>query len=371
MRVFVDARGKTDNLGDSVLRRAWLDALRPLGDLNVLVGEDAQYTSGLGLADSDTADEQWGQWFRRALRTGTRERIVFALNAGEFSVHRQFAKRLAWQTALAAVARTRGGTVLLAGAGFRGDSTLLARGLRPVTALAGIVSWRDDWTRSLLGTGEVNPDWAIALGQPAHVLTSASGGRREIAVSLRGDRPEPSADWLTAVRRLACDNGCSLVVVTQVRSDSERSDLLASLLNARQVRWDSGSSHREHEALVRDAYAKSLAVVSDRIHALILGLTEGAVPIGFTTGKAEKVGRTMAAVTTARVAFSQDEFRGPELRAHLQRLVDTRPSLLKDLSDGRERLSQLESRMRARVPSRAESAGTRAVPPSQNLQRTT
>ena len=147
MRVFVDARGKTDNLGDSVLRRAWLDALRPLGDLNVLVGDDAQYTSGLGLADSDTADEQWGQWFRRALRTGTRERIVFALNAGEFSVHRQFAKRLAWQTALAAVARTRGGTVLLAGAGFRGDSTLLARGLRPVISFVVIVSWRDDWSR--------------------------------------------------------------------------------------------------------------------------------------------------------------------------------------------------------------------------------
>ena len=196
MRVFVDARGKTDNLGDSVLRRAWLDALRPLGDLNVLVGDDAQYTSGLGLADSDTADEQWGQWFRRALRTGTRERIVFALNAGEFSVHRQFAKRLAWQTALAAVARTRGGTVLLAGVGFRGDSTLLARGLRPVTALAGIVSWRDDWTRSLLGTGEVNPDWAIALGQPAQ---RADLGTRWTA----GDRRVVARRPPRAERRLA------------------------------------------------------------------------------------------------------------------------------------------------------------------------
>ena len=70
MRVFVDVRGQTENLGDSVLRRAWLDALRPIGELNALVGDDPEYASGLGLTGSDRVFTQWRPWFREALRRG-------------------------------------------------------------------------------------------------------------------------------------------------------------------------------------------------------------------------------------------------------------------------------------------------------------
>jgi hypothetical protein len=375
MRVFVDVRGLSENLGDSVLRRAWLDALRPIGQINALVGDDADYASGLGLTAQDRPFRQWGPWFRSALRAGAGRRTVFALNAGELSVHRQFAARLTWQAALASTVRMRGGTVLLAGVGFRGGSTGLARSMRPVTALAGVVSWRDEWTRSLLGIGEVNPDWAFALGQSSDNLdaddrNSASTSRRQIAVSMRGDRPEPSAAWVTAVRRLADDNGCALVVVTQVRGDHQRSEMLAALLDARHLRWENDKSHHEHEALVRDAYARSRAVVSDRIHALIIGLTEGAVPIGFTTGKAEKVSRTFAAVTDTKVGFGQDELTGPDLRAHLQHLLDARRPLLNDLHAARERLAQLTSRIQASSTAIPDPTQKREVPPSQNLQRT-
>jgi hypothetical protein len=172
---------------------------------------------------------------------------------------------------------------------------------------------------------------------------------------------------VAAVRRLARDNDCSLVVVTQVRGDHQRSDVLATLLTANHLRWDEGRSHREQEAIVRACYVKSLAVVSDRIHALIIGLTEGAAPIGFTTGPAEKVTRTFAAVTGARVGFSQDEFAGPDLRAHLQLLVESRPAVLDDLRRARERLTHLASRLHAST--NRDPAGSRAVTPSQNLER--
>jgi hypothetical protein len=143
--------------------------------------------------------------------------------------------------------------------------------------------------------------------------------------------------------------------------------MLATLLTADQLRWDHGRSHREQEALVRGCYAESLAVVSDRIHALIIGLTEGAVPVGFTTGSAEKVSRTFAAVTGARMGFSQDELPGQELRAHLQHLVESRPAILDDLRLARERLTHLASRIHASTTH--DPAGSRAVTPSQNLER--
>src|SRR6478735_1052970 len=127
VRVVVDARGKTDNLGDSILRRAWLDALRPIGEMAALVGEDADYASGLGTTGSDRVFQRWGPWFRSALWSGIRQPTVFALNAGELSVHRHFAGQLIWQTLLAVVVRARGGRVLLIGIGFRGGSTRLAR----------------------------------------------------------------------------------------------------------------------------------------------------------------------------------------------------------------------------------------------------
>ena len=53
-RVFCNPAGQRDNLGDSVLRRPYLAALREGGDLHVLVGDDADYASGLGITGVDT-----------------------------------------------------------------------------------------------------------------------------------------------------------------------------------------------------------------------------------------------------------------------------------------------------------------------------
>ena len=117
-------------------------------------------------------------------------------------------------------------------------------------------------------------------------------------------------------------------------------------MTADHLRWDEGRSHREQEALVRGCYERSLAVVSDRIHALIIGLTEGAVPIGFTTGPAEKVSRTLAAITAAREwGSARTSSPEPDLHAHLQSLVESRPVVLDDLRRARERLTHLTSRI--------------------------
>ena len=55
MQVYASAVGQYDNLGDTVLRRGFLDGLRRVGPLNVFVGKrDADYLSALGLGEADT-----------------------------------------------------------------------------------------------------------------------------------------------------------------------------------------------------------------------------------------------------------------------------------------------------------------------------
>ncbi|MGS0683815.1 hypothetical protein ACVBEQ_01460 [Nakamurella sp. GG22] len=336
VRVFVDIRGQVDNLGDSVLRRAWLDALRPIGTLHAMTGSDDDYRAGLGLRSADMEFRDWTAWYREALRAAVTGRVVFAVNSGELSVHRQFVKRLLWQIPLAALVRLSGGRVVLAGVGFRAGSGRLARAVRGVTTFASVVSWRDHWTRDLIGTGTVHPDWAFRTGGP----DVGEADRRTIAVSLRGDRPEPSESWLTGVRETAAANDCSIVVVTQVRSDQPRSEQLARLLHADRIDWFTGS-HLEQERVVRAVYGSSVAVVSDRIHALILGLTEGAVPVGLTTGNAEKINRTFATVTEQVVGAGVDGMSADDVRTFAQQLIQARPALLRDLAAGRRSLDDL------------------------------
>jgi hypothetical protein len=52
-------------------------------------------------------------------------------------------------------------------------------------------------------------------------------------------------------------------------------------------------SHAEWEKKVRALHRESAIVASDRIHALIVGATEGAVPLAVSSGSTEKALRTL------------------------------------------------------------------------------
>jgi hypothetical protein len=193
-----------------------------------------------------------------------------------------------------------------------------------------------------MGYGGVRPDWAFMLGQPTAWLCSErrAAGRELLAVSMRGDRQVPSASWLAAVRAQAARHELRIVVVAQVRIDRDRSSLLAEWLGGECVGW-TDDDHVKREEDVRAIYRRSRYIVSDRLHALIIGMTEGALPVGYTVESNEKVERTMEAAGLRDVTFSQTS---ADLETALRKMADIdnrADELFGGLASARARLRRL------------------------------
>jgi hypothetical protein len=164
-----------------------------------------------------------------------------------------------------------------------------------------------------------------------------------MAVSMRGDRDFPPDVWFDQVSSLASELNCRIVVVVQVVRDSERAKTLSTRLGGTVLGWEAGT-HEAQESVVRELYRRSLCVVSDRIHSLIIGMTEGAAPIGFTVNSPEKVARTFSPVTARSITFSAQEISersSPEM-ATLRSALPQYSDLLDELASARRSLAGLE-----------------------------
>ena len=218
------------------------------------------------------------------------------------------------------------------------------------TVLCNIVAWRDVVTRSCMGNGQVQPDWAFMLGQPISWLCSErrAAGRDLLAVSMRGDRELPGDAWLAAVKAQAGRQQLKIVVVVQVAHDRERAVQLAALLGGECLNW-SGDDHMEREDVVRAIYRRSRYIISDRLHALIIAMTEGALPVGYTVGSNEKVDRVMASAGIRDVTFSAS---GVNTEMALQKMADIEnraEELFAGLATARERLRRLAVQIQSLV----------------------
>ncbi|WP_139279803.1 polysaccharide pyruvyl transferase family protein [Rhodococcoides yunnanense] len=166
--------------------------------------------------------------------------------------------------------------------------------------------WRDAETLKWFRTGSVAPDWAFSA-MPASATEppsdEQSAPRSRIAVSFRGDGSVISDSMVIALRDVAKDLGRKLVVVVQVERDQTALRDLAQRLNCDFVGWTT-QDHLTQERRVRDAYRESSLVVSDRLHALIIAVNEGCVPVGLMEHSTSKVERNFA--TTSFPFISAD-----------------------------------------------------------------
>jgi hypothetical protein len=131
------------------------------------------------------------------------------------------------------------------------------------------------------------PDWgfAPATGKPA------SGERNLLLVSYRGDRPPLGDTAISALQTFAADRGLAIVVVTQVGRDEDRTSELAAQLKAPTLGWPEGVSHADQERRLRALFQRAAVVASDRLHVLIVGATEGAIPVNLVEEPDVKVVR--------------------------------------------------------------------------------
>ena len=300
---FAVLTGQEENVGDSLLRRPYAERLRSGGSIRVWAGTDADYASGLQLAPEEH-DTSYAAWYLAFLRAAVAGRASFALNAGEFTVTRRGTIRFLPVLAAAAIARLRGGTLLWLGAGVKSVQRGFTWPYRLYARMAHAVFWREPTSAARIGVdAPCLPDWAFGI---APSFAADALDRRLLAVSLRGDRPAPGERWVETVGELAKRLGLEIVLVVQVRRDLPLAKELAAAWGARVLPEGSGA-HDEWERQLRRIYSESLVIISDRLHALIMAATEGAVPLAWTDGGSVKVERHFGAAGLSDVSRACDE----------------------------------------------------------------
>jgi polysaccharide pyruvyl transferase WcaK-like protein len=115
-----------------------------------------------------------------------------------------------------------------------------------------------------------------------------------MALTTRWDRDVLAPEKIRLLRQLADSRGLEIQVYSQVRRDRGHMEKLAHLLHpGREPILFGIETHAEWEAAVRALHRECAVVVSDRLHALIVGATEGAIPLGMSNQTTEKVVRTL------------------------------------------------------------------------------
>jgi hypothetical protein len=335
--VFAQLSGQDDNLGDSALRVAYLEALRGQGrHVHVyLVTPTTDYTAGFAAATDVTFYEQREHWMRAQNASA---RPVHAFNAGEINP-RPGVFPGPRRAAECARVLDAGGALIVAGIGIKSVENVGTFTFDPAFRDASVVSWRDQGSRDAVGFGDYAPDWAYSLGTPTTDWAS-SEERSLLAVTMRFDRAWPGDAWLAAVRAFAADTATRIVTVAQVARDAPRAVHLAEALGGDYLAPPS-MRHDDLDAHVRAVYQRSLAVISDRAHGLIIGATEGAYPIG-SGDDPQKIARLLSAVGLGGLVGRYDEF--PEFAARFSAHV---AGLGPGIHAARADLADLTARIRA------------------------
>ncbi|OZG29161.1 hypothetical protein BH683_010870 [Williamsia sp. 1138] len=155
---------------------------------------------------------------------------------------------------------------------------------RALAGISNIYIARDSRTSQLIGDkSRLFPDYAFR-GQPlqSRAANVPSAVRSLLVVSLRHDRLSiEDAPTIDAIGRYALVHGLELKFVAQVREDSDQNARLAAWHGASFDAWDFGVSHSLIEERLAETYTRATAVVSDRLHVLILAARLGAIPIIF------------------------------------------------------------------------------------------
>ncbi|WAC59872.1 polysaccharide pyruvyl transferase family protein [Brevundimonas sp. SL130] len=318
--VFAVSSGQDDNIGDIVLRRRFLDALRPLGPINVLLGENSPgFVEGLMLGASDVVYTGLEDW-RAALDVASRRgRVLVADNPGEVDLTPGLVKQQILLMPNLFGVRRRKGRVVRFGTGIRSPHSgvwglIYNLAFRTTLMFHEPVRWRDPISRDTFGIGSVMPDWGFADIGPERVAMTANDARNLFVISQRVDRPLPSAEWIDGVKMFCAAAGLKPYVVTQVVRDQPRSDWLADALGADQLPWD-GQNPRRHENNLREIYRQTALVLSDRLHVLIVAMTEGAPPLCISEHSESKIGRHMDAVNYADVSIQVSGLSSVEIAA--------------------------------------------------------
>lgn len=339
-RIYFWATGQDDNVGDVLLRRRMLRTLQRLGDCHIYVGPASEGFVQSLLVDSTRATlyTSFYRWAWAATRTAWSKQWALAFNPGEIRLTGWYARRHLALMPAQVFAKLRRNPVLRAGVGIK-DAAISQRSawgavLRYSAVLSSINTWRNSPSLELIGIGEVVPDW----GFDENLTLPAAGRRRYLAVALRYDRPAPSDGWCRGVSQAAAELGLKVLVVVQVRRDSPRAKELADRHGWLLQDWPHDVGQLQQEIAVRKSYRQSVLVVSDRLHALVMGATEGALPSGLIEHEDVKIASHFAAAGMGQVVLHVAGWSPGQIAAQLARVSRSKEELQQMLETARARV---------------------------------
>ncbi|MDT9593564.1 polysaccharide pyruvyl transferase family protein [Nocardioides zeae] len=334
--------GQYDNVGDAVLRRPLIDRLRRLGPLHIFVGtRDDNYLRAFGLSDEDflvRSSKAWRSLMTSSLKSGP---LFYAFNAGEIETTRTYAAKYARVLPLLLANRARGGSSVHTGFGVRAPSPWLPI-FRGAMRACDVVSWRDAFSAEALRIGDTVPDWAFCEGPEA--VPVGTDNRRFLVVAPRRDGQELDERTLRGLAHHAEQSNLELVFAAQIERDGPVCARYAELVGARALVWES-SDLLAQETRLRALYRDAAVVVSERLHALVIAATEGAVPVALSDAPSMKAERTMTAAGFEGFAIPLRRLGTPPGNLSLASLAARQTETAAAVDTSRRRLHELTDRI--------------------------
>jgi polysaccharide pyruvyl transferase WcaK-like protein len=353
MRIFVVLNGQEDNIGDVVLRRYHLQALSRLGEVHAFVPNVSDsFRASLTQGTPAVTYVDRKKWMAKALQSIGSGDWLLSYNSGEFQCAYPSTRWFLPLSIVGRVAQLRGGKVVMAGMGTRDDKKPWKYLVQQAARAADYVSWRDAMTPDIMQLGSLGIDWGFKRGDES--LPLHDDERRTLALTFRFDRPLPSTAHLDAVKRFAEAHRLDVVPFAQVRRDNQSAQVLAEHFDTDPLLWPDATTHADQEDAVRSLFSRSALVLSDRLHALIVGTAEGAVPVGLVHGPDQKINRHFTLPFFKQNGLAQpsrdvDSMSPNQLTEHLAKRLALQPVMPEVSRAASNRVDAMEREMAGAV----------------------
>ena len=291
--VFISLVAQHENLGDLFIRREMIRWLSIPGIMLHVLTKDipSSFVAAAEIPLSAVTYQSYWSWEAALLRSALKGNsgLVFApgpqvlLNSPSLVLHEVV--NLSNVLAL----RLRRNPIAKIGRSLRGDGWLAVPIEQAIHDLSDIYWVRDTSSAATINRGlSVLPD--IALSE----RRGFDDERRDwVSIS-----PHVGRRWnIASIRRLASESancGLRVGIVTQTRFDEPFHAWLAAGSGVEHLAWGT-RSHRAQLLAVEERYSQSVAVASDRLHALLIGMSCGATPIPLVHADL-KIGPTLQAL---------------------------------------------------------------------------
>ncbi|MDQ1125488.1 polysaccharide pyruvyl transferase WcaK-like protein [Microbacterium sp. SORGH_AS 505] len=301
LHAFLSLVAQDDNLGDLVIRRRVFDlADASVHRLHVLIDDmprDFLEPFRLDSRQNVSVYTNPRGFSRAMLAQAIRQRAILVLSPGPEHIRRGVlgGVQLVAQIGRTLVLRSLGARVVAIGRSVLGRkrSGVLAAASRLSAALSNVYFARDHFSVNLLASKSVRyaPDVAFSEGTSSELLIDS----KDIAAFSFRAEGMPTDDQFRIMAASVREHGLKPVLVSQVRRDDEVHRQLSTAASCDALLWGE-RSHAEQLDAVMKTYDTSRLVISNRLHALILGAVQRAIPVPFSRQNGAKTVETLSPV---------------------------------------------------------------------------